>query len=322
MLGADVINFDGQGVIAYRFKVKKVKIIKDVITLKFKTSESEGVILHGEGQQGDYITLELHKAKLLLQINLGSNQYGSILGHTSVSSGSLLDDHHWHAVVIERFRRNVNFTLDTHTQHFRTNGEFDHLDLDYELSFGGMPYSGKPSGGGKKNFKGCMESINYNGDNITDLARRKKIDTSSFRNLTFSCMEAHSFPVFFNATSFLQLPGRANHNAASVGFQFRTWNPDGLLLFSNLGDGTLEVSLEGGQLAVHINASRSGGRSHYADMSSAAIKIKGSLDEAPNVRRHLAVGAPSVVTPLLRHFDVQTNGHRQTPAARSSTFTD
>lgn len=43
-----------------------------------------------------------------------------------------------------------------------------------------MPYSGKPVGGGRKNFKGCMESINYNGDNITDLARRKKLDTSSF----------------------------------------------------------------------------------------------------------------------------------------------
>lgn len=48
-----------------------MKIIKDVIALRFKTSESEGVILHGEGQQGDYITLELRRAKLLLQINLG-----------------------------------------------------------------------------------------------------------------------------------------------------------------------------------------------------------------------------------------------------------
>lgn len=65
----------------------------------------------------------------------GSNQYGSILGHTSVTTGSLLDDSHWHAVVIERYRRNVNFTLDRHTQHFRTNGDFDHLDLDYEVSF-------------------------------------------------------------------------------------------------------------------------------------------------------------------------------------------
>ncbi|KAG7247014.1 hypothetical protein CRUP_015948, partial [Coryphaenoides rupestris] len=60
-----------------------------------------------------------------------SNQYSSIQGHTSVSSGSLLDDEHWHSVFIQRYRRNVNFTLDHHTQQFRTNGEFDQLDLDY-----------------------------------------------------------------------------------------------------------------------------------------------------------------------------------------------
>lgn len=68
-----MINFDGQGVISYRFKMKKMKILKDVIALKFKTSESEGVILHGEGQQGDYITLELRRGRLLLQINLGKS---------------------------------------------------------------------------------------------------------------------------------------------------------------------------------------------------------------------------------------------------------
>uniref|UniRef100_A0A9J8AZ26 Contactin associated protein 2 n=2 Tax=Cyprinus carpio TaxID=7962 RepID=A0A9J8AZ26_CYPCA len=263
---ADVINFDGQGVISYRFKMKKMKILKDVIALKFKTSESEGVILHGEGQQGDYITLELRRGRLLLQINLGSNQYGSILGHTSVTSGSLLDDHHWHSVVIERYRRNVNFTLDQHTQHFRTNGEFDHLDLDYELTFGGMPYSGKPVSGGRRNFKGCMESINYNGENITDLARRKKLDTSSFRNLTFSCVDTHTFPVFFNDTSFLQLPGRRDHNMVSVGFQFRTWNPSGLLLFSSLADGMLELALNNGKVTAHINVTQQ--KNMHVDISS------------------------------------------------------
>lgn len=53
-------------------------------------------------------------------------------------------------------------------------------DFSMQLTFGGMPYSGKPVSGGRRNFKGCMESINYNGENITDLARRKKLDTSSF----------------------------------------------------------------------------------------------------------------------------------------------
>uniref|UniRef100_A0A4W3IIV9 Contactin-associated protein-like 2 n=1 Tax=Callorhinchus milii TaxID=7868 RepID=A0A4W3IIV9_CALMI len=176
---ADVINFDGYSLLSFRFKNKKMRSLKDIILLKFKTSENEGVIFHGEGQQGDYITLEIKKAKLVLHVNLGSNQFRSINGHTSVTTGSLLDDHHWHSVTIERYGRNINLTLDRETQHFRTNGEFDHLDLDYELSFGGMPFSGKPSSNGRKNFKGCMESINYNGNNITDLARRRKLDTQN-----------------------------------------------------------------------------------------------------------------------------------------------
>lgn len=84
----------------------------------------------------------------------GSNQYGSIQGHTSVTSGSLLDDDHWHSVVIMRYRRNVNFTLDHHTQQFRTNGEFDHLDLDYEVK--------TPHGS-------CCQSLSSSPTNVTIL---------------------------------------------------------------------------------------------------------------------------------------------------------
>uniref|UniRef100_A0A8C1KJB6 Contactin associated protein like 2b n=2 Tax=Cyprinus carpio TaxID=7962 RepID=A0A8C1KJB6_CYPCA len=243
---ADVISFDGQGVISYRFRQKKMKILKDVISLKFKTTKGDGILLHGEGQQGDYITLELQRAKLLL------NQYGSIQGHTSVSSGSLLDDDHWHSVLIERYRRSVNFTLDQHTQSFRTNGEFDHLDLDYEITFGGMPVSAKLSSGGRENYIGCMEAIHYNGDNITNLVRRRKVDTSSFRNLTFSCTESRTFPAFFNSTSSLQLPGRTDADTVSVRLQFRTWNPSGLLFFTPLMPGGVEVSLVEGKVTVHI----------------------------------------------------------------------
>ncbi|KAL6468160.1 hypothetical protein MHYP_G00238370 [Metynnis hypsauchen] len=263
---ADVINFDGQGVISYRFRQKKMKILKDVISLRFKTSKGDGVLLHGEGQQGDYLTLELRRAKLVLQINLGSNQYGSIQGHTSVSSGSLLDDDHWHSVLIERYRRSVNFTLDQHTQSFRTNGEFDHLDLDYEISFGGMPVSAKPSSGGPQNFIGCMESIHYNGDNITNLARRKRVDTSSFRNLTYTCPASRTFPAFFNSTSTLQLPGQSEADTVSVSLQFRTWSPSGLLLFTPLMPGGVELSLVEGKVVVHIYISQ--GKNARVDISS------------------------------------------------------
>lgn len=49
-----------------------MKILKDVISLKFRTTSGNGVLLHGEGQQGDYISLELRRARLQLSINLGS----------------------------------------------------------------------------------------------------------------------------------------------------------------------------------------------------------------------------------------------------------
>ena len=72
--GSDVISFDGQGVISYRLssKTKKIKFLKDIISLKFRTSAGNGVLLHGEGQQGDYISLELHRARLILSLNLGN----------------------------------------------------------------------------------------------------------------------------------------------------------------------------------------------------------------------------------------------------------
>lgn len=57
--------------IPYRFRSKKLKMLKDAITLKFRTTSRDGVLLHGEGQQGDYISLELQRARLQLSINLG-----------------------------------------------------------------------------------------------------------------------------------------------------------------------------------------------------------------------------------------------------------
>lgn len=52
----------------------------------------------------------------------------------AVTVGSLLDDEHWHAVHIERFNKQVNLTVDSHTRHFQTRGEGHSLEVDYEVS--------------------------------------------------------------------------------------------------------------------------------------------------------------------------------------------
>ncbi|XP_074973829.1 contactin-associated protein-like 5 isoform X4 [Caretta caretta] len=129
---SDIADFDGRSSLLYRFNQKMMSTFKDVVSLKFKSMQGDGVLFHGEGQRGDYITLELQKGKLSLHINLGDSKLRFSTSHTSVTLGSLLDDQHWHSVLIERFNKQVNFTVDRHTQHFRTKGDSDHLDIDYE----------------------------------------------------------------------------------------------------------------------------------------------------------------------------------------------
>ncbi|KAJ8403538.1 hypothetical protein AAFF_G00353100, partial [Aldrovandia affinis] len=130
---SDVADFDGRSSLLYRFNQKSMSTVKDVISLRFKSQQGEGVLVHGEGQRGDYITLELDRSRLSLHLNLDDAKPHSNSGHVSVTLGSLLDDHYWHSVLIERFNKQVNFTVDKHMQHFRTKGEGESLEVDYEV---------------------------------------------------------------------------------------------------------------------------------------------------------------------------------------------
>ncbi|NXD16072.1 CNTP3 protein, partial [Nothocercus nigrocapillus] len=170
-LGSEVVGFDGKSCLIYRFNQKLMRALKDVISLKFKTMQSDGILLHREGQNGDHVTLELIKGKLSLLINLGDAKTHSSNARINITLGSLLDDQHWHSVLIEHFNNQVNFTVDKHTHHFHAKGEFNYLDLDYELSFGGIPVPGKSGMLSSKNFHGCFENIYCNGVNIIDLAK-------------------------------------------------------------------------------------------------------------------------------------------------------
>uniref|UniRef100_A0A671NBX6 Contactin associated protein-like 5b n=1 Tax=Sinocyclocheilus anshuiensis TaxID=1608454 RepID=A0A671NBX6_9TELE len=129
---SDVADFNGRSSLLYRFNQKSTSTVKDVISLRFKSQHADGVLVHGEGQRGDYITLELHKGRLALHINLDDTKTHPSSGHVSVFLGSLLDDQHWHSVLIERFNKQINFTVDRLTKHVRTGGLDDSLEVDYE----------------------------------------------------------------------------------------------------------------------------------------------------------------------------------------------
>uniref|UniRef100_A0A8C1JIW8 Contactin associated protein-like 5b n=1 Tax=Cyprinus carpio TaxID=7962 RepID=A0A8C1JIW8_CYPCA len=314
---SDVADFNGRSSLLYRFNQKSTSTVKDVISLRFKSQRADGVLVHGEGQRGDYITLELHKGRLSLHINLDDAKMHPSSGHVSVFLGSLLDDQHWHSVLIERFNKQINFTVDRLTKHVRTGGLDDSLEVDYELSFGGIPLPGKPGTFLRKNFHGCMENLYYNGVNIIDLAKRRKPQIYSVGNVTFTCSEPQLVSATFlsSSSSFLSLPLDAATETLSVTFQFQTWNREGMLLSAWLRRESerLLLLLVHGQLRLthHRSALQSqalsDGQWHTVSISMGGFQVSLSVDDKPpstmqlkdiaQPGRSLVIGGcPSVLT--------------------------
>ncbi|NXR50509.1 CNTP1 protein, partial [Hippolais icterina] len=250
-----VLYFDGDDAISYRFRAKRVSTFEDDISFNFKTLEQDGVLMHGEGSQGDYITVELKQAQLLLHISLGSSPLHASEGHTTVAVGSLLDDQHWHSLHIERLGHYVNLTLDGEVKRFRCRGTFDQLDLETEVFFGGVIDHDKQHLTYRQNFRGCVENIMFNGVNIADLARHRRPNIRFEGNVGHYCQDQLITPITFaGINNYVQVPGIPRRNRLAVSFRFRSWDNVGLLLYTGFTDnlGSLEMVLSEGQVNVSI----------------------------------------------------------------------
>ncbi|KAB0349268.1 hypothetical protein FD754_014125 [Muntiacus muntjak] len=253
-LRSEVVDLDGKSCLLYRLDKKSLSPIKDVISLKFKTMQSDGILLHREGQNGDHITLELRRGKLFLLINSGDAEPAA-RAPGGLGLGSLLDDQQWHSALVQRWGAQVNFTVDEHRRRFRAQGELSDLRLGHEISFGGIPAPGKSVSFPHKHFHGCLENLFYNGVDIIDLAKRQDPQMIVLGNVSFSCSQPQSVPVtFLSPRSYLALPGSFGEDEISATFQFRTWNKAGLLLFTELQlvSGGLLLFLNDGKLKLHL----------------------------------------------------------------------
>uniref|UniRef100_A0A8C9K0M1 Contactin-associated protein-like 3 n=1 Tax=Panthera tigris altaica TaxID=74533 RepID=A0A8C9K0M1_PANTA len=253
---SEVVNFDGKSSLIYTLNQKSVSPTKDVISLKFKTRQTDGILLHREGQNGKHVTLELVKGRLILSLNSGHANLPSPDARVTLTLGSLLDDQHWHSVLLELLNAHVNFTVDRHTQHFQAKSGSRYLDLDDEISFGGIPGHRKSVVFPRKNFHGCFENLYYNGVDIIDLSKKRKPQTLAVGNVSYSCSHLQIVPVtFLSSSSYLALPGASGEDKVSAAFQFRTWNRAGLLLTSQLkhGSGALVLVLNDGKLKLSLS---------------------------------------------------------------------
>eukprot|EP00063_Salmo_salar_P005396 XP_013980231.1 PREDICTED: contactin-associated protein-like 4 [Salmo salar] len=260
---SDVASFDGSGCLLYRFSPNTTPILtaKDSISLKFKTLQNSGTLIHTEGQHDRSLTLELHKGKLLLHLRKGKSASPGPESHMVVSLGSLLDDLHWHHVAIERVSGRVNFTVDKSTQQIQVPAELSPFEIN-EISFGGVQCHGTQMVLSRRNFHGCLENLLWNEVNVNDLAKQHQ-KVSITGNVTFTCAEPVSVPVTFaGAQSFLQFPGAALQQrdaggggvalvavGVAISLQFRTWNRAGLLL-------TFDLQQQVGSLWLYLSETR------------------------------------------------------------------
>lgn len=59
-----------------------------------------------------------------------------------MSAGGVLNDLSWHYVRVDRYGREANLTLDGYVHRFVLNGDFERLNLENEVTKGGVPFWG------------------------------------------------------------------------------------------------------------------------------------------------------------------------------------
>lgn len=69
----EVARFSGEGYIYYDLSTLNPppSTTEDLIKLRFKASNQNGVLLYADGNQGDFVALQLHRGNLLFSIDLG-----------------------------------------------------------------------------------------------------------------------------------------------------------------------------------------------------------------------------------------------------------
>lgn len=254
---SEVVYFDGQSSLLYKFDNGAIRPVREVISLKFKAMQNSGIIFHGKGQHGTHIVLELNKGKLVVYLNSGDGNLPPVNSIMNFTLGSLLDDRHWHFVLIELQNMHMNFTLDKYMHHVHVNKETSYLDLNFEISFGEilMP-GGRFLTFPHKNFHGCLENIYYNGVNIIKLAKKHESQILIKGNVSFTCPQPQTIPVtFLSSGSYLALPSSLREDKMSLAFQLRTWNKAGRVFFSQVGhgSGSLVLFLKNGKLILNLS---------------------------------------------------------------------
>ncbi|XP_067280504.1 neurexin 2a isoform X10 [Pseudorasbora parva] len=246
-----VATFKGNEFFSYDLSQKPIQSSTDEITLSFRTLQRNGLLLH-TGKSADYVNLSLKSGAVCLVINLGSGAFEALVE----PSDGKFNDNAWHAVRVSRnLRQRAGVGLPTVNKlHYMvtisvdglltttgyTQEDYTMLGSDDFFYVGGSPNTADlPGSPVSNNFMGCLKDVVYTNNEfrleLSRLAELRDPKVNLHGDLTFRCEDVAALdPVSFDVpTAYVTLPRWNTKKTGSVSFDFRTTEPNGLLLFSH-----------------------------------------------------------------------------------------
>nr|XP_009305294.1 neurexin-1b isoform X2 [Danio rerio] len=238
-----VATFRGSEYFCYDLSLNPIQSSSDEITLSFRTLQRNGLMLH-TGKIADYVNLALKNGAVSLVINLGSGAFEALVEPVN----GKFNDNEWHDVKVLRNLRQhsgvgyamVTISVDgilTTTGY--TQEEYTMLGSDDFLYVGGSPSTADlPESPVSNNFMGCLREVVYkNNDAELELSRLAYQGDPKLQIhgvVAFKCESVATLDAitFETPESFLTLPKWNAKKSGSISFDFRTTEPNGLLLFS------------------------------------------------------------------------------------------
>ncbi|XP_019404863.1 PREDICTED: neurexin-1 isoform X11 [Crocodylus porosus] len=231
-----IATFKGSEYFCYDLSQNPIQSSSDEITLSFKTLQRNGLMLH-TGKSADYVNLALKNGAVSLVINLGSGAFEALVEPVN----GKFNDNAWHDVKVTRNLRQVTISVDgilTTTGY--TQEDYTMLGSDDFFYVGGSPSTADlPGSPVSNNFMGCLKEVVYkNNDVRLELSRLAKQGDHKMKIhgvVAFKCENVATLdPITFETPeSFISLPKWNAKKTGSISFDFRTTEPNGLILFSH-----------------------------------------------------------------------------------------
>uniref|UniRef100_A0A672QB78 Neurexin-3a-like n=1 Tax=Sinocyclocheilus grahami TaxID=75366 RepID=A0A672QB78_SINGR len=232
----NMATFRGSEYFCYDLSQNPIQSSSDEITLSFKTWQRNGLILH-TGKSADYVNLALKDGAVSLVINLGSGAFEAIVEPVN----GKFNDNAWHDVKVTRNLRQVTISVDgilTTTGY--TQEDYTMLGSDDFFYVGGSPSTADlPGSPVSNNFMGCLKEVVYKNNDIRlELSRLARIVDPKMKiqgDVVFKCENVATLdPISFETPeAYISLPKWNTKRMGSISFDFRTTEPNGLILFTH-----------------------------------------------------------------------------------------